>query len=64
MPSLSLIGKEKAFFGSELKSIFHRTALLKDRERTLPCLGNLLLAEGGSQLLPDIGVIPQSGMPR
>lgn len=25
--------------------------------------GHFLLAEGGSQLLPDIGVIPQNGMP-
>lgn len=61
-PILSLLRKEKASFGPEAESISHRAALLRDRDDCHAWVPSP--AEGGSQSLPDIGVIPQSSMPR
>lgn len=61
-PTLSLLRKDKASFGPEPESISPGAALLKERDHCHG-LGALSCREGGSQSLPDIGVIPQSSMP-
>lgn len=60
-PTLSLLRKEKSSFGPKPESISHRTALLRERDHCHAWVPSP--AEGGSQSLPDIGVIPQSSMP-
>lgn len=56
-----LLGKEKASFGPEPEAISHGAALPKERDHRHAWAPSP--AEGGSQALPVMGVIPQSGMP-